>query len=479
MPTPLTIAVAGATGFVGRHLCGLLRDRGHRVIGLGRSVPDGAQQDGLTWRRADLYRLRQTERALAGADVVVYLVHSMMPGTRLQQGRFEDLDLLLADNVGRAAAAVGARRIVYLGGLLPPVGGSSRHLDSRREVEEALAAHGVPVTTLRAGLVIGPHGSSFRILERLVTRLPGLVLPRWTRERTQPIALDDVLQLLARVSEVQAPRDEAINVGGPEVLTYGDLIARTAKAMGLDRPLVPVPIGSPFFSELWVTAVTGVPRQLTGPLIESLEHSMLAGDRTEQRALGVEGMGVDEALKRALSGKVDAPDVRPPRGESSEGARRDTVRSVQRMRLPAGWTAADAARAYLDWLPRGLFPFLRVHEAADEGAAIALRGLGLHLLVLRPDTLRSTPDRAILTVVGGRLARPQDPQIARLELRQVLDGRTLVAAVHDFEPSLPWLVYRLTQAPIHQLVMHAFGAWLARQKLQPSAQGSYLAPVPR
>lgn len=459
---PLTIAIAGATGFVGRHLCGLLRDRGHRVIGLGRGVPDGAEQDGISWRRADLYRLRQTERALAGADVVVYLVHSMMPGTRLQQGAFEDFDLLLADNVGRAAATVGARRIVYLGGLLPPTGGSSRHLDSRREVEEALAARGVPVTTLRAGLVIGPEGSSFRILERLVHRLPALILPRWTQERTQPIALDDVLELLARVSEAAPSSSEAIDVGGPEVLTYGELIDRTARAIGLPRPMLPVPVGSPFLSELWVTAVTGVPRQLTGPLIESLEHSMLATDRSRQLALGVEGLGVDEALRRALSGTVDAPDVRPPRGPPADGAGRDTVRSVQRMRLPPGWTAAQAATAYLDWLPQGLYPLLKVRTVPD-GAAITLRGVGVRLLVLRPDTARSTPDRALLSVVGGLLARPQDPQRARLELRQVLDGRTLIAAVHDFEPSLPWVIYRVSQAPIHALVMHAFGRDLGRR----------------
>lgn len=461
MPTTPTIAVAGATGFVGRHLCALLAERGHPVIGLGRSVPDGVLQDGITWRRADLYRLRQTERALAGADVVIYLVHSMLPGTRLQQGRFEDLDLLLADNVGRAAAAVGADRIVYLGGLLPPSGGGSRHLDSRREVEQALAAHGVPVTTLRAGLVIGPQGSSFRILERLVTRLPAMLMPRWTRERSQPIALDDVLELLARIVAQDAARGLSIDVGGPEVLTYRDLIARTASALGLRRRLVDVPVGSPFLSELWVTAVTGVPRQLTGPLIESLEHSMLAGDRSVQQALGVEGLGVDEALRRAVSGQIAAPDVTPPRGPPTEGAGRDTVRSVQRMRLPPGWTAAQAAQAYLDWLPRALFPLLRV-RAADDGAAITLRGVGLPLLVLRSDPQRSTPDRAVLTVVGGVLARPLDPPRARLELRQVLDGRTLVAAVHDFEPRLPWVVYLLTQAQAHLVVMHAFGAWLAR-----------------
>ncbi|MBM4394046.1 MAG: NAD(P)H-binding protein, partial [Deltaproteobacteria bacterium] len=191
--------MAGATGFVGRYLCALLQDRGFDVTALGRSVPDDTTVDGVRWRRADLFSLRETERALEGIEVVYYLVHSMLPSSGLTQASFEDMDLILADNVARAAAKVGAKRIIYLGGLIPIDATLSRHLESRREVESALGTHAVPVTTVRAGLVIGPEGSSFSILERLVRRLPSMVLPRWTRERTQPIALDDVVELLVRV----------------------------------------------------------------------------------------------------------------------------------------------------------------------------------------------------------------------------------------------------------------------------------------
>ena len=148
----------------------------------------------------DSFSVQQTRDALEGADVAVYLVHSMSPNSRLTQGRFEDLDLLLADNFGRAASAAGVQRIVYLGGLMPKEDPSelSAHLASRFEVEKALGAHGVPVTAVRAGLVVGAEGSSLNILVRLVERLPLMVCPSWTSSRTQPIALSDVVEILAR-----------------------------------------------------------------------------------------------------------------------------------------------------------------------------------------------------------------------------------------------------------------------------------------
>jgi len=451
--------VAGATGFIGRRLCALLRDRGFAVTALGRSVPDGVTLDGVTWRRADLFSLKDCERALAGVEAVYYLVHSMLPATGLTQASFEDMDLILADNVARAAAAGGARRIVYLGGLVPPDAELSRHLASRREVEGALGAHGVPVTTLRAGLVIGPDGSSFRILERLVRRLPSMVLPRWTRRRTQPIALDDVVELLVRVVEQDAAVGEAVDVGGPEVVTYRSLIERTARALGRTPLLWDVPVGNPTLSELWVSGVTGQPRQLTGPLIESLAHSMVARDRRVQTDLGLEGLGVDEAIRRAVAGESVLPDLQVPRLPSGPPAL-PVVRSVQRIPLPPGRDASWAAREYLAWLPRFLWPVVSVHPR--EGGRWQLRALGLTLLELTWSPERSTPGRALLYVTGGRLARVGGPQPGRLELRAVERGRTLLAAIHDFAPRLPWPVYLATQALAHLAVMAGFRRHLTR-----------------
>lgn len=458
--SPRRVAVAGATGFVGRHLCALLRDRGFAVTALGRSVPDGEVHDGVTWARADLFNLKDCERALAGAEVVYYLVHSMLPATGLTQASFEDMDLILADNVARAAAKVGARRIVYLGGLVPPDTALSRHLESRLEVEGALAAHGVPVTTLRAGLVIGPDGSSFRILERLVRRLPSMVLPRWTRERTQPVALDDVLELLVRVVERDAAVGRAIDVGGPDIVTYRALIEATARALGRSPLLWDAPVGNPTLSELWVSGVTGQPRQLTGPLIESLAHSMVARDREVQLALGVEGLGVDAAIRRAVEGVSTVPTVRVPRA-APVAAPSPVVRSVQRMRLPAGRDAAWAAREYLAWLPRFLWPVVRLRPL--DGGRYQLRALGVTLLELTWSPERSSTGRALLYVTGGALARLDGHRPGRLELRTVARGRVLLAAIHDFAPRLPWPVYLVTQALAHLAVMAGFRRHLARE----------------
>lgn len=473
-PPTRRVAVAGATGFVGRRLCALLRDRGFTVIALGRSVPDGLSADGVTWRRADLFNLRDCERALAGVEVVYYLVHSMLPPTGLTQASFEDMDLILADNVARAAAGGGARRIVYLGGLIPADATLSRHLDSRREVEGALGAHGVPVTTLRAGLVIGPEGSSFQILERLVRRLPSMVLPRWTRERTQPIALDDVVELLVRVVEQDAAIGVAVDVGGPDIVTYRSLIERTARALCRTPVLWDVPIGNPTLSELWVSGVTGQPRQLTGPLIESLAHSMVARDRRVQTQLGVEGLEIDEAIRRAVAGESGLPDLVVPR--SAPGPQQaHLVRSVQRMRLPLNRDATWAAREYLAWLPRFLWPIVRVRPL--EAGRTQLRALGLTLLELTWATERSSASRALLYVTGGLLARVGGPQQGRLELRSVAGGRVLLAAIHDFAPRLPWPVYRLTQALVHLAVMAGFRRHLARMDQAPRAADLPTAPL--
>ncbi len=454
------MVVAGAGGFVGRWLCAALRDRGAEVVGLGRSVEDGVVQDGVTWRRCDLFNLLACERALEGADFVVYLVHSMQPSARLTQASFEDMDLILADNIARASASVGARRIVYLGGLIPQGAVElSRHLASRREVESALGGHGVPVTSVRAGLVLGPGGSSFDILRRLVERLPAMILPPWTRTPTQPVWIEDVVAVIVRLLEEGLAVGGSVDVGCPQVMTYRALIERMSAALGVSRRLVDVPFGPVALSELWVSLVTGTPRALVAPLVESLTHPMVARDRDVQLSLGVPGLDVDTALRRALQ----PPPARlptPPRAPAEPRA--NTVRSVQRLRLPAGRDADWAAQEYLAWLPHGLWPMLQVVRGSQDTCSFRVRGLGLELLRLRYAPERSTADRALLYVVGGVLATTGGPHRGRLELRASAGGDVLLAAIHDYVPSLPWPVYLATQALAHLLVMKMFGWHLAQ-----------------
>jgi len=191
-----TVVIAGATGFVGRHLGRRLRERAH-VIGLSRVTPRQAGDAADAWRACDLLGLRNTERALEGAEYAYYLVHSMMPSARLTQGSFWDFDLIVADNFARAAQRAGVKQIIYLGGIVPGREVLSHHLTSRFEVERALQAYGVPVTTLRAGLVVGAEGSSFLAMARTLERLPVVFCPPWADTLSHPVALEDAVTLLA------------------------------------------------------------------------------------------------------------------------------------------------------------------------------------------------------------------------------------------------------------------------------------------
>jgi uncharacterized protein YbjT (DUF2867 family) len=453
----MTIAVAGASGFIGQALCERLALT-HTVVALSRAASPSA--GGIERRRCDLFSLLDCERGLTGADVAVYLVHSMMPSARLTQASFADMDLILADNFARAAKRVGVKQIVYLGGVVPETGVLSPHLASRVEVERALAAHGVPVTTLRASLVIGPEGSSFRILQRLVERLPVMLLPRWTRSACPPIHVDDVVALLAGVCGAAFARGETFDIGGPEVLSYGELILRTGQVLGRKPAFLEVPYFSPELSRLWVTLVTGTSRELVGPLVSSLRHPMVARDLRLQERLALPGLPLDEALRRAVL-------PLPPAVSTPRAATRlddvNTVRSVQRLPFPEQRGAVWAAAEYMTWLPRALWPLLWVTVSEAGLVRIGVLGLRQPLLELAWSRERSLPDRTLLYVVGGLLARITEGHRGRLEFRVVLGGNTLIAAVHEFVPKLPWPVYNATQALAHVVVMRAFGRHLARR----------------
>lgn len=447
------VAIAGASGFIGRAVAHALRER-FDVVGIARTAP--ADADAPEFRTADLFNLREAEHALEGANIALYLVHSMLPSARLTQGNFADFDLLCADNFARAAAKAGVRQIVYLGGLTPD-GPLSIHLESRREVEGALRSHGAAVTVLRAGLVIGAGGSSFDMLVNLVRRLPMMLCPRWTNTRTQPVALDDLVALLAYVVGREECEGQTYDVGAPEVITYRELMQLTATALGVKRRMLSVPFFSPRLSRLWVSLFSGAPSELVGPLVESLQHEMVARDLRLAEQAGLTLTSTRVALERALATRKPAARLAPARRRARP---QSLVRSVQRMSLPAGRCAQWAAQEYVGWLPRRLSGLIWV-EHDDRSARFYLRGGRAPLLVLTYAADRSTPDRQLFFVTEGRLVARGSR--GRFELRQVLDGSTLFTAIFDFAPSLPWWLYRATQARVHAWVMASFARHLARQ----------------
>lgn len=460
-PAPLRVAVAGATGFVGRALVPRLAEK-HVVVALGRGVnryatpaDPGSEpaEPGIRWQSCDLFSLSEAEASLEGVDVAYYLVHSMMPSGRLTQGTFEDLDLLLADNFAQAAANAGVKRIIYLGGLIPELEDEelSSHLASRLEVERVLAGYGVPVTPLRAGLVVGRGGSSLDILVKLVGRLPAMICPSWTGSLTQPIALDDIVTLLEACLEIPETTGRVCEVGCPDVLTYRDMMKETARVMGKQRVMLPVPMVTPELSRLWVTLVTGAPRALVAPLIQSLRHPMVVNDPWLQKRIGLEGKRFAEALDEAL---------RP------EGlARLPVARSVQRLPLPAGRDAIWLAAEFAAWLPHALSGVVRV-ERAERGLEFFIVGLSKPLLVLDFQPERSGSSRALFRVAGGLLAG-EEIGFPRLEFRALPNGNEAIGAIHQFSPRLPWWIYTRTQAQAHAWVM-----WRYRHHLRRVANGA-------
>jgi uncharacterized protein YbjT (DUF2867 family) len=462
------VVMAGATGFVGTRLREALRED-YDLICLTRSAASLAMQRGRPgeeWRQCDLFSVLELEEALSGADYAIYLVHSMMPSARLIQGSFADLDLILADNFSRAAETCGLEQILYIGGLIPTIEELSPHLTSRWEVERVLGSRRTPVTALRAGLVVGPGGSSLRIVINLVRRLPIMVLPAWTQTQTQPIAIEDIIKAVRLTLGQQTYACQHLDIGGPDVMSYSDMLQRTAQVMGLKRRFIHLNLFSMGLSKMWVALLGGASRYLVGPLVDSLKHPMIARDNPVYSAIRKDAISFDSALLNSLDSEgqlVPNPrdSVRPKDQRSLKRARR--VRSVQRMPLPENLHAEDIGPLYFSWLPRAMRPFLRSSQI-DGGiyrTSFILRRWVLIEFTHSPQ--RSTPDRQLFYVTGGFLARTEKNRKGRIEFREMSEPRCLLVAVHDFTPTLPWFIYRRTQALYHLWVMNRFAKWLSRK----------------
>jgi uncharacterized protein YbjT (DUF2867 family) len=406
--------VTGATGYIGSRLVPRLLAAGIGVRAMSR---DPARLDGLPWRpavetvAADALDPPSLQRALEGVDIAYYLVHS------LDGDAFAEKDARAARAFAAAAAGAGVQRVVYLGGMVPAGEELSEHLASRAEVGRILLDSGVPTAVLQAAVILGSGSASFEMLRYLAERLPVLVTPRWVANRIQPIAVRDVLRYLVGAADLPADVSRTFDIGGPEVLTYRELMRRYAVVAGLRRRLVvPVPVLSPALSSLWVGLVTPVPAALAKPLVRSLVNEVVAADDAVRRWIpdppgGL--LGTDAALRAALQQVKDVP--ADPSDDPGTPLPSDPAWS--------GGTVYSTARrvAAADRDPaRG--PRWRLEDPAD-GALVRLRSTrrlpGRLWLELRPAAAR-----------GGR---------ARVEQRIVFAPRGLagVAAWWAVRPLLP------------------------------------------
>ncbi len=290
----MRVLVAGASGFVGRKLCPALQEAGHEVRAMTRH-PETYEGRPGTPVRADVHDADTLPAALEGCEAAYYLVHS------LSSPDFERLDAEAARAFGAAARKAGLERIVYLGGLGDDSDELSPHLRSRREVEGLLGAAGVPVTVLRAGIIVGHGGISWEITRQLVDHLPLMVTPRWVRTRTQPIALDDVVRYLVGVLEPAEARGRVFEIGGPEVLMYLTMLKRVAAIRSRPLAIVPVPLLSPRLSSRWLSLVTDVDSQAGRSLVDSMSNEVVVDDDSIRSLVPFEPMRYDDAVRRALA----------------------------------------------------------------------------------------------------------------------------------------------------------------------------------
>jgi uncharacterized protein YbjT (DUF2867 family) len=258
------------------------------------------KHEGCELHRGDVTEAGSLEGAGSGIDVAYFLIHAMAGGQGFEQREHEG-----ALNFAQMAKREGIKRVIYLGGLGDE--SVSKHLQSRNETAQILIEHGPPLTYFRAAMVVGAQSESYRTLRYLVRRLPVMIAPSWLKTATQPIGIDDVLAYLARAPGVPESEGREVQIGGPDVLSYGDMLDRMALAMGIaPRRKLPVPFVTPWLSSLWLGLVTPVDTNVARPLVEGLTTATVVTDPSGASAFGIEPLSFDEVLRRALEEEREA-----------------------------------------------------------------------------------------------------------------------------------------------------------------------------
>jgi len=448
------IVIAGASGYIGKEMISSLLEKFPKaqIIALSRSEQKSKDQR-ITWKSCDLFSLSSLESALpTKVDYALYLVHSMGPTAQLDQGSFADYDLILANNFARAIKNTGLKQLIYLGGLIPDAMKLSLHLQSRLEVEETFIEYGLPTTIFRAGLILGESGSSFQILIKLVNRLPIMVCPHWTQTLTTPVDLFTVIASITSTLSDLTSVGKVFDLAGCAPLTYMEMMTLTAKEMGKKRFFLKVPFFTPTLSRLWVSLITNSSKDLVYPLVESLQHPMLARQTNLYPGLKVNKTYTE--LLRSTSQKSKKSDP-----FFSFRVQRRTVRSVQRLPLPKDKDAIWIKDRYLNWLPRFLAPLVIVTQEGDM-TVFSLLKKNLRMLEISLSKDQSSADIQQLYIIKGLLVSNNNS--GRLEFRVVLNRKFVIAAIHDFKPALPWFIYKYTQAKLHLFVMNAFSRHLEK-----------------
>ena len=456
------VLVFGASGYVGTHLVPHLRARGMivRAAARRRAALDARGWPDVELVAADALVPSTLSAALEGIDVAYYLVHSMAAGRD-----FPALDREAAANFRDAAARAGVKRIVYLGGLRPE-GVSSPHLTSRGETGDILRKGSVPVTEVRAGIIIGPGSAAFEVIRDLVFHLPAMITPQWVRSRAQPIALEDVLEYLTRIPEFPEAAGAIYDVGGPEVLTYEELIRQFGDLVGRRPVILPVPVLTPQLSSYWLSLVTAVPTNIARALIDGLAHDVLAKDTTIRTLIPLELKNYRAAAKAAL--EIERSATANPRWTDGSMVYRQNRPDFAYYGKKMSGEAVAAAPAEAVWREVAAIGGANGYYFLDalwraRGCVDELTG-GTGLRRGRRDAHDVVVGDAIdfwrvIAVEPGRrltlLAEMQLPGSAALEIevRPETPERTRVVVTGYFHPAgAPGLVYWYSLTPAHAII---------------------------
>ncbi|SIN56794.1 NAD-dependent epimerase/dehydratase [Mycobacteroides abscessus subsp. abscessus] len=406
-----------------------------------------------------MFDLNEITEVMEDIDIAIYLVHSMMPSAKLTQASFEDMDALLADNFAKAASYNKVQHIVFMSGLIPNTNELSPHLRSRLECEQILGSYGVPVSTLRAGLIIGSKGSSYPILKKLVERLPGLLLPKWAYNTTLPVAIDDVIDGLYKIVERNPNENESIDIGGPSHMTYKDLFKQTAEVLDKRLPTIDLPIIPIWLSKYWVKLISGVPKEMVYPLMDSLIHDMIRNDENIVKDISIGKIDYKESVRNALEEETKTQ----KKGKSSRKGDIKDVRAISRVVLPKDVNMIQLAESYANFLNRITLNVVN-SDFNEDNFTISVPFLNKDLLLLSKDFKASNNERILYRIVGGDFALDSDGGNARLEFRRLPNSDACIIALQEYEPTLPWWVYKYTQAKVHKSVMNLFKFKINSQK---------------
>ncbi|MGZ9849816.1 NAD(P)H-binding protein [Macrococcus psychrotolerans] len=452
----MKVLLTGASGYIGGNLLEQLKED-YDIVAASRSTDNKEDEKNVTWKKMDLYALEDIEEAMEGVHTAIYLVHSMIPSAKLTQGSFMDMDAILADNFGRAAKNKGVKHIIFMSGIMPDEEDEnlSNHLHSRKECEKILGSYGVPVSTSRAGLIIGPKGSSFPILKKLTKRLPALVLPKWAYSKTAPVALKDVVKGLATLVKREPKQNEQIDIYH-EVTDYKGMFEATASAMKKKLPMLDVPFIPVWITKLPVALIAGESKELVYPLIDSLVHDMTPSKKNYVEGISNAPTPLKESIETALKDSDDEKKGKKKAPSIAKQLQKNDVKSVQRITIPSSWTIEQTANYYVNWLSRIGYSFINT-SIENEVLNISLPIFKDPILILEKSQKKSSEDRVLFYIKGGKFAKVNESSRARLEFRRILDTNECIIAIHEYEPSLPWFVYTITQARVHLLVMKLFG----------------------